>query len=95
MRMAKFVRVEVAESSVKNADFVGASGTDVSLYDCDLTQATFAKTKFTEIELHGSVLDDLCGAGSLTSAVIDSHQTLPFAMALLAGHGVKVVDDRT
>ena len=94
VRMANLARVELVESTLHDADFVGVSGSDVAMYDCDLTRATFTKTKFTALALHGSILDGLIGAAALTSAVIDSNQTLPFAMALLAGHGVRVNDDR-
>ena len=95
VRMANLARVEWVDSTLREADFVGVSGTDVAVYDCDLTKATFMKTKCAPLALHGSVLDGLLGAEALTSAIIDSNQTLPFAMALLAGHGVRVDDART
>jgi hypothetical protein len=44
------------------------------------------------VDLHGSILDGLLGAGALRGLIIASDQILPLALPILTAHDITVDD---
>ncbi len=62
---------------------------------CDLTGADLRRARADRLDLRGSVVDGLLGAAELRDVLIGVDQVIPFALAVFAGTGVRVVDDET
>ena len=90
LRMAQAGYLLTEDSSLRQAEFYQASISDSALLDCDLTGADFTECRVSNLELHGSVPDELRGALSLRVATISPDQVLALAPSLLAGAGIRV-----
>ena len=90
--MAHGEKVRFEGCRMQRSDFRGAQLEAVAWWDCDLTDAEFSQVKVARAQLHGSIVDGLRGATSLTPISIDRHQFAPFAEHLLHSMGVSVAD---
>lgn len=93
-RISRGERVLFDHVNLVRGDFYSAQLTSTSFFDCDLTGADVAKTRFPGCRLHGSILLDLKGGEFLRDVVIDSSQVLPLAIGVFAGLNIRVEDDR-
>lgn len=82
----------IERTDLREADFSTAELAHSALLDCDLTQASFRDVRADGLALHGSTLDGVRGAASLTGARIGPDQVLPLGAALLAAMGVQMGD---
>ena len=95
IRMTVGERVEFDDCVLHGTDFGGATlRPGARFFDCDLSRADFTKADVRGARLHGSVLDGLRGADSLTGTVIDPNQAVPLGLLLLAGRAVTVDEER-
>lgn len=89
-RAARARRLFVEDSVLTEADLYTASLTDSAFLDCDLRNANVDSVRLERVSLHGSMLDGINGAASLTGACIDHDQLIPMGAALVAGLGIRV-----
>jgi len=80
----------IANSSLRRADFYQASMRDSAVLDCDLTGADFTDCRVSNLDLHGSVLDELHAALALRGANISPDQAIALTPSLLADAGIRV-----
>lgn len=92
-RMLRGRRIRYESSLLPEAEFADSELSFVHFEHCDLTGTDFSQARIPDAHLHGSVLDSLRGIQGLQRPVIDSAQTVPFALQLLSMHGVVVDDD--
>ena len=59
---------------------------------CDLTRLDLSGVSVTDLDLRGSTVDDLRGAKELRGVTIGPDQVIPFAIAVFAATGVRVLD---
>jgi uncharacterized protein YjbI with pentapeptide repeats len=90
MAKAKFLRIE--NTSLRAADFYEFAVSGCGLIGCDLAEATFDDARLSEIDLHGSTLDDVRGALALRGSRISSDQLVPLGAALLAALDIQVTE---
>lgn len=91
-RAAHATYLSIETTSLREADFYTAQLINSALLDSDLTAANFTEVRGSGLELHGSTLDSIRGAQSLTEARIDSDQLIPLGLALVAALQVEVTD---
>ncbi|MGI8626465.1 MAG: pentapeptide repeat-containing protein [Geodermatophilaceae bacterium] len=91
-RAAHATYLSIEATSLREADFYTAALSNPALLDCDLSAANFTEARAPGLELHGSTLDALRGAQSLTGARIDAEQLIPLGLALVAALQVEVSD---
>jgi uncharacterized protein YjbI with pentapeptide repeats len=93
LRAATLERSEWSDSLMNEADFYAARFTTSSFYRCDLTGAEFSKARCDGVNLHGSTLEGIGGADSLSGCCIGSDQVVDLALPLLAAMRIVVSDD--
>lgn len=91
-RAAHATYLSIETTSLREADFYTALLINSALLDSDLTAANFTEVRGSGPELHGSTLDSIRGAQSLTGARIDADQLIPLGLALVAALQVEVTD---
>lgn len=91
-RMSSSSFLWISGASLQEADFYDARLRHSSLLDCDLTGADFTKAHVQGLNLHGSVVDSVRGATSLSAADvrIDASQVGPLGAAVLGELGVRI-----
>jgi uncharacterized protein YjbI with pentapeptide repeats len=82
----------IRDTALVEADFYAAAFTDSAILDCDLTGANVTDLRAGGLALHGSRVDDLVGAASLTGSRIDADQLVPLGAALLNALGIRVTE---
>ena len=80
----------IANSPLRQAEFYQASIRDSALLDCNLTGADFTDCRVSNLDLHGSVLEELRAALSLRGAAISPDQAIALTPSLLADAGIRV-----
>lgn len=90
MTKARFLLVE--NTSLHGADFYDFDGEHCALLGCDLAEASFDRARLRETDLHGSTVDDVRGALSLSGARISPDQIVPMASSLLDALGIQVTE---
>jgi uncharacterized protein YjbI with pentapeptide repeats len=90
LRNAQARYLLIADSSLRQVEFYQASIRDSALLDCDLTGADFTDCRVSNLDLHGSVLEELRGALSLRGAGISPDQAITLTPSLLADAGIRV-----
>lgn len=91
-RAAHATYLSIEKTSLREADFYTARLINSALLDSDLTAANVTEVRGAGLELHGSTLDSIRGAQSLTGARIDADQLIPLGLALVAAVQVEVTD---
>ncbi len=94
LRMSRARHLLIENSSLPALDLYAFTGTDCSLIGCDLTGVNMQDARFTNLALHGSVVDDVTGALALRGARISPDQMVPVGAALLAALDIQVTDRR-
>jgi uncharacterized protein YjbI with pentapeptide repeats len=92
LRMATVEHAAIVGGSAVRADALEARLEAVRATDCDLTGLDVRRVRATGLDLRGSTVDGLVGAAELREVVIGVDQLIPFALAVFAGTGVRVVD---
>jgi uncharacterized protein YjbI with pentapeptide repeats len=90
LRMTRARYLFIEDSSLRRVEFYQASIGDSALLDCDLTGADFTGCRVSNLDLHGSVLDDLHAALSLRGATISPDQAIALTPSLLADAGIRI-----
>lgn len=90
LRMARARYLLIEDTVLRGADFYELTGAGCGMIGCDLTGASFAGARLTELRLHGSGLDDIGGALALRGARISADQLLSLGAAVLAALDVQV-----
>jgi uncharacterized protein YjbI with pentapeptide repeats len=91
-RASALERCAFEDCDLTAADFYAARFASGALRRCALADVEFSKATSDGLDLRGSRLEGIKGAGTLQGAVITSDQMVPFGIALLAALGVKVDD---
>jgi len=93
LRGAVLDRCEVVDTDLSRADLHGAQVTRTAFRRCDLREVDVTESRFQQVSLHGSSLDGLKGAASLSGCSIGSDQVVPLALPILASRSITVDDD--
>lgn len=89
-RMAEGKRVCFEECVLTEAEFSAAQLDRCRFLGCDLTSAEFSQARIPDAALLGSTVEGLRGVSGLQRPIIDVAQVMPFALSLLALHGVVI-----
>lgn len=92
LRMTRARYLLVENTSLPALDLYAFTGTDCGLIGCDLTGVNVAEARFTNLQLHGSVVDDVTGVLALRGARISPDQLVPIGAALLAALDIRITD---
>ncbi|WP_300013608.1 pentapeptide repeat-containing protein [Pseudonocardia sp.] len=92
LRMARARHLLVENTPSPALDLYSFTGTDCSLLGCDLTGVNLTEARFTNLQLHGSVVEDVTGAAALRGARISPDQIVPIGAALLAALDIRATD---
>ena len=92
-RMVTGERTLFDQSSLRAADFYGASLAVARFAGCDLRGAQFSKSNVKGARFHGSNVDAIKGADALKGVAIDPAQVVPLGLSVFAALGIRVEDD--
>ena len=93
LRTAVLDRCELVDTDLSGSDLYGAQVTRSAFRRCDLTEVDVSASRFDQVSLHGSTLDQLKGADALQGCTIGSDQVVPLALPILGARGIAVDDD--
>lgn len=91
-RMATAAYLLVENTSLHAADLYSFTASECAFLGCDLREASFQEARLAGTRLHGSQLDDVRGAMSLTGTRISPEQVVPLGAALLGVLGIEVTE---
>ena len=92
-RMVEANDVAFDDAALVAADFYAAKLTDARMRRCDLRATDWTKSVLAGVDLRGSRLEDIRGAGSLRGVTIDSSQVVPLAYSLAVALELTISDD--
>ena len=78
---------------LRDADFRGASLSEVAFADCDVTAADFHAAQFEKCVFRGTPLDGVVGIASLAGVSMPWADIVSNAGAFAAALGVRVLDE--
>lgn len=90
LRLARLDHVRSDGCSMVEADAYEASLTAVRFDTSDLSRADLSKVVVTGLDVRGSTIDALRGAGTLRNIRIGADQVIPFAASVFAETGVRI-----